>query len=195
MGTLGCFSFYPSKNLGALGDGGAITTVDQELATRAQQIRNGGQADRYHHELCGVNSRLDELQAAILRAKLPHLTAMNERRRTIAARYRAGLGGIRDLVLPPEDHAGMTCVYHLFVVRSPQRDLLHQRLKERGVATQMHYPIPAHLQKPFVTTDRVRLPVTERLSSEILSLPIYPELTDEQVDEVIDAVLDACRAG
>ena len=191
IGTLACFSFYPSKNLGAFGDGGAVTTNDDALAERMRQIRNGGQADRYQHVVLGVNSRLDEIQAAILRAQLPHLDAMNARRREIAARYTRGLAGIPGLVLPPTEPAEMSFVYHLYVLRSPQRDALRGWLAKRGIAAQVHYPIPAHRQLPFVVAGAPALPATDRVSAEVLSLPMYPELSDAEVDEVVDAVRTA----
>jgi len=195
IGKLACFSFYPSKNLGAFGDGGAVTTNDDALAERLRQIRNGGQADRYQHVVLGVNSRLDELQAAILRAQLPHLDAMNARRREIAARYDRGLAGISGLTLPLTAPADLSFVYHLYVLRSPARDRLRQLLAERGVAAQVHYPIPSH-QQPAFAKARVPtsgLPVTNRVCNEVLSLPMYPELSDAEVDEVIAAVHAAVR--
>jgi dTDP-3-amino-3,4,6-trideoxy-alpha-D-glucose transaminase len=194
VGTLGCFSFYPSKNLGAFGDGGAVTTNDDALSERLRQIRNGGQTDRYLHAIPGVNSRLDELQAAILRAQLPHLEAMNARRREIALRYTAGLAGLEGLALPRTEPSDMRFVYHLYVVRSPARDALRQALAARGIAAQVHYPIPAHRQPAFVANAvGVNLPVTDRASQEVLSLPMYPELSNAEVDEVIAAVRDAVR--
>ncbi len=188
IGRLACFSFYPSKNLGAFGDGGAVTTNDDALAERLRQIRNGGQADRYQHVVLGVNSRLDELQAAILRAKLPHLDAMNARRREIGARYNRGLAGIPGLVLPPTEPADMSFVYHLYVLRSPARAALREGLAKRDVAAQVHYPIPAHRQPAFATGTGPALPATDRAAAEVLSLPMYPELSDAEVDEVIAAV-------
>jgi dTDP-4-amino-4,6-dideoxygalactose transaminase len=187
IGALGCFSFYPSKNLGALGDGGAITTNDDTLAEHARMLRNGGQRDRYQHVLAGVNSRLDELQAAILRAKLPHLDSMNERRRVIANRYRAGLSGVADLLLPEPDGPNAQSVHHLFVIRTTRRDALRGHLDLAQIGTQIHYPIPAHFQPAFAG-ERASLPVTERVIGEILSLPIYPELSDRSVDEIVLAI-------
>jgi dTDP-4-amino-4,6-dideoxygalactose transaminase len=187
IGEIGCFSFYPSKNLGALGDGGAITTNDDRVAECARMVRNGGQRDRYQHVLAGVNSRLDELQAAILRAKLPHLDSMNERRRAIANRYRAGLSGIPDLLLPEPDGPRARSVHHLFVIRTLRRDALRKHLDLAQIGTQIHYPIPAHLQLAFAR-ERTSLPVTERVVGEILSLPIYPELSDGSVDEIVRAI-------
>jgi dTDP-3-amino-3,4,6-trideoxy-alpha-D-glucose transaminase len=196
VGTLGaaaCFSFYPSKNLGAFGDGGAITTSDAALAERVRVLRNGGQADRYTHTLVGVNSRLDELQAAILRAFLPELPAMNARRRAIAERYCRELAGLPRLVLPPPERPGSTSAWHLFVVRHPARDALKDALASRGVQALVHYPTPSHLQPAFGPPRRP-LPVTERLANEVLSLPLHPELDDEQVATVIAAVRDATAA-
>ncbi|HWZ91546.1 MAG TPA: DegT/DnrJ/EryC1/StrS family aminotransferase, partial [Polyangiaceae bacterium] len=194
IGTLGCFSFYPSKNLGAFGDGGAVTTNDDALAERLRQIRNGGQADRYLHALPGVNSRLDEIQAAILRAQLPHLEAMNSRRREIAARYTSGLAGLPELGLPRAEPADARFVYHLYVVRSARRDVLRESLMKRGIAAQVHYPIPAHRQPAFAHgASGAELPVTDRVCREVLSLPMYPELSNAEVDEVIAAVRDAVR--
>ena len=195
IGTLGCFSFYPTKNLGAFGDGGAVTTNDDALAERLRQIRNGGQVDRYLHAIPGVNSRLDEMQAAILRAQLPHLDAMNARRREIAARYTSGLSGLSGLALPPAEPADRRFVHHLYVVRSRARDALRAALQERGIGAQVHYPIPAHRQPAFAAdASGVVLPVTDRASQEVLSLPLYPELSNAEVDEVIAAVRDAVRA-
>jgi dTDP-3-amino-3,4,6-trideoxy-alpha-D-glucose transaminase len=194
IGKLACFSFYPSKNLGAFGDGGAVTTNDDALAERLRQVRNGGQADRYQHVVLGVNSRLDELQAAILRAQLPHLDAMNARRREIAARYSRGLADLAGLVLPRSEPADMHFVYHLYVLRSPKRDALREALSKQGVAAQVHYPIPAHRQPAFAKQGaQLSLPLTDRAAAEVLSLPMYPTLSDAEVDEVIAAVRAAVR--
>jgi dTDP-3-amino-3,4,6-trideoxy-alpha-D-glucose transaminase len=193
IGKLACFSFYPSKNLGAFGDAGAVTTNDDALAERLRQVRNGGQADRYQHVVLGVNSRLDEMQAAILRAQLPHLDAMNARRRQIAARYTRGLADLAGLVLPRSEPAEMHFVYHLYVVRSPRRDALREVLGKQGIAAQVHYPIPAHQQLAFAKHSRASLPLTDRAAAEVLSLPMYPTLTDAEVDEVIAAVRVAVR--
>ena len=194
IGKLACFSFYPSKNLGAFGDGGAVTTNDDALAERLRQIRNGGQADRYQHLVPGVNSRLDELQAAILRAQLPHLDAMNARRREIAARYGRGLAGLAELELPRAEPSDMSFVFHLYVVRSQRRDALRESLAKLGIAAQVHYPIPAHRQPAFAEPGSpLQLPVTERFCQEVLSLPMYPSLSNAEVDEVIAAVRTALR--
>jgi dTDP-4-amino-4,6-dideoxygalactose transaminase len=191
LGAAGTLSFYPTKNLGGLGDGGAILVDDALVARRLRMLRNGGQADRYHHELAGINSRLDELQAAILRAKLPHLPAWTERRRAIASRYLAALADTG--LLLPREAPYARAVFHLFVVRHPKRDGLMAALRERGVGTLIHYPQPLHLQRAFASLGGRAgdLPVAERAAMEILSLPLYPELTDEQVDAVCAAVREA----
>jgi dTDP-4-amino-4,6-dideoxygalactose transaminase len=193
LGACGCFSFYPSKNLGALGDGGMVVTDDDGLAAKLRRLREYGWRERYYTtDAGGINSRLDELQAALLRAKLRHLPAWNERRRRIARRYGALLAGL-GLGLPEllEDGAH---VYHLYVVRAPERDRLQAALRERGVGTAVHYPLPAHLQPVYQGLGLAApgsLPVTERLAGEVLSLPIYPELTDAEVEVVAAAVRDA----
>lgn len=188
LGQAGCFSFYPSKNLGACGDAGAITTNDEELAKRIYLLRNYGQTRKYQHDVPGYNSRLDELQAAILRVKLRHLDDWNEHRRQIAGLYRDGLRS--DLVTVPTETAWGEHVYHLFVIRSPHRDLLQRHLHDHGVETQIHYPKPVHLQEACakISNRRWHLPETEKIASEVLSLPMYPEMSKEQVQTVISAV-------
>jgi dTDP-4-amino-4,6-dideoxygalactose transaminase len=192
---LGALSFYPTKNLGGLGDGGAILCSDPELAARLRRLRNGGQSDRYRHELPGINSRLDELQAAILRVGLAHLEEWTARRRSLAATYREALGGLGGLTLPSEqDYA--RAVYHLFVVRHPRRDALAAALRERGVGTLIHYPIPLHRQPAFAGAGRTagHLPVVETAAREILSLPLFPEMSDTRAEIVVEAVRDAVAA-
>jgi dTDP-3-amino-3,4,6-trideoxy-alpha-D-glucose transaminase len=190
---IGALSFYPTKNLGALGDGGAILVNDPALAATLRQLRNGGQSDRYRHELPGVNSRLDEVQAAFLRVGLRHLAAGNERRRALAGLYRAGLDGSG--VEPLREQPYARAVHHLFVVRHPRRDALAQALRERGVGTLVHYPTPLHLQPVFAPLGGRPgdLPVAERATSEVLSLPLYPELREEELQAVIEAVQEASR--
>jgi dTDP-4-amino-4,6-dideoxygalactose transaminase len=185
---LGALSFYPTKNLGALGDGGAVLVDDRQQAMRLRMLRNGGQADRYRHELAGVNSRLDEIQAAILRAELRHLGSWNARRRALAAVYLEELEGA-GLRLPREQPYA-DAVHHLFVVRHPQRDQLAERLRARGVGTLIHYPIPLHLQPAFSALGGRRgdLPAAERAADEVLSLPLHPGLSDDQVRLVARAV-------
>jgi len=188
---IGALSFYPTKNLGALGDGGAILVNDPALAARLRQLRNGGQSDRYRHELPGVNSRLDEIQAALLRVGLRHLPAWTERRRALAELYVRGLGG--SAVEPLREQPYARAVHHLFVVRHPRRDALAEALRARGVGTLVHYPIPLHLQPVFASLGGRPgdLPVAEKAAGEILSLPLYPELRDEQAQAVVEAVRDA----
>ncbi|MET0333480.1 MAG: DegT/DnrJ/EryC1/StrS family aminotransferase [Rhizobacter sp.] len=182
------WSFYPGKNLGALGDGGAVTTSDPAIADRLRVMRNYGSRVKYHNEIIGYNSRLDELQAALLRTKLPVLQAQNERRAAIAQRYLQGLAGL-DLVLPfvPPGHAP---VWHLFVVRHPQRDALAQGLAALGVHTMIHYPVAPHLQPAYASLGLAAgsLPISEAMHTQVLSLPIGPTQTDAQTEQVIAAV-------
>ncbi len=190
LGGLGTLSFYPTKNLGALGDGGAILAADPAVAEKLRRLRNGGQSDRYRHEVAGFNSRLDEIQAAILRVGLHHLAAWTERRRALAAAYRLGLGGL-GLTLPVEEPYARA-VEHLFVVRHPKREALQAGLAARGVSTLIHYPIPLHLQPALAACGGKPgdFPVAEAAAGEILSLPLYPGLTDAQVQTVVEAVRD-----
>lgn len=178
------FSFYPGKNLGALGDAGAVTTDNAELADRVRVLRNYGSRKKYVNEVLGYNSRLDEMQAALLRPKLDVLDAWNARRARIAARYLAELQGT-DLVLPRVGH-GNEPVWHVFVVRSKRRDQLQAALAEQGVDTLIHYPIPPHRQAAYADTplSGLRLPISDQIHAEILSLPIGPHMTDDQVDYV-----------
>jgi dTDP-3-amino-3,4,6-trideoxy-alpha-D-glucose transaminase len=188
------FSFYPGKNLGAMGDAGAVTTNDEELAARVRALRNYGSEVKYHHDLPGLNSRLDSLQAALLRVKLRHLDDWNERRRAVAGRYLRRLAGVEGLVLPAAaDWAEH--VWHLFVVRHPRRDALQERLSAAGVDTIIHYPIPPHLTGAYSDAfEGVRLPVAERLADEVLSLPMGPHLELDDVDRVALAVREAVGA-
>ncbi len=184
-GVAGAFSFYPTKNLGALGDGGAVVTDDAALADRLRRLRNGGQTARYHHVEPGVNSRLDELQAAVLRARLPYLAGWTDRRRRLAAAYREALAGTPTTPLPVVD-AGH--VFHLFVVRSERRDALQAHLAADGVETLVHYPIPLPRQPAFAHVDPAPCPVAEALCGQILSLPLYPNLAASAVAIVADAI-------
>jgi dTDP-4-amino-4,6-dideoxygalactose transaminase len=191
-GDAACFSHYPTKNLGALGDGGIVATGDGALATELKALRQYGWREHYVSDRVGMNSRLDELQAAILRVKLTALDRWNTRRRAVAAAYDAGLAGI-GLVLPSV-RAGAEHVYHQYAVRTADRDGLKARLRARGVATNIHYPVPVHRQPAY--RDRLLigpagLRETEHASAEVLSLPMYPQLDDEAVAQVIAAV----RAG
>ncbi|GAA4039073.1 DegT/DnrJ/EryC1/StrS family aminotransferase [Sphingomonas rosea] len=190
-GDVVAWSFYPSKNLGALGDAGAVTTNDPALAERIRTLGNYGSHKRYVNEVRGVNSRLDPIQAAVLGVKLAHLEEWNARRARTAARYCEGLAGC-DLVLPHvPDWADPA--WHLFVVRSANRDALQAALADKGVQTIIHYPIPPHLQGAYADLGiaRGRLPIAEQLADEVLSLPIGPHLSDSDVDTVIAAVRDA----
>lgn len=191
MGDAGAFSFYPSKNLGAFGDGGLILTNNKELAETALQLRNYGQEKRYYHTIKGINSRLDELQAAILDVKLPYLEAWNLRRREIAKRYNKAFAHTN--ILCPKDHAECYHVYHLYVLRVSARERFQRLLQEKGIATLIHYPIPIHRQHAYAEYQRQKkyLTVTEKLSAEIVSLPLYPELTDTEVTYIIECVLQA----
>ena len=189
LGTVGCFSFYFSKNLGAYGEAGMVTTSDPEIARQIRMMRDHGSEKRYHHEMLGWNARLDELQAAVLRIKLSRLEAWNEQRRKIAQFYNQALGK-GNLVIPVEA-PGRKHIYHLYVIRSKNRDSLRNVLNETGIGVGIHYPIPVHLQPAFAgfSQNTGRLPVTEAIVGEILSLPIYPELTFEQASQVAEAVL------
>ena len=186
LGDAAGFSFYPGKNLGALGDGGAITTDDGTLADVARSIANYGSRERYINEYKGINSRLDELQAAVLNTKLPHLDRDNGRRRAIAGRY---IGEIKNphIALPPlsveENH-----VYHIFAVMTPWRSLLQDHLRNEGVETLIHYPVPPHRQQALREYSHLQLPVTDRIHNEELSLPCNPALSDEDVTRIIAAV-------
>jgi dTDP-3-amino-3,4,6-trideoxy-alpha-D-glucose transaminase len=186
IGTLGCFSFYPSKNLGAYGDAGAVVTADATLADRVRMLRQYGQKTRYEHEIEGINSRLDEIQAAVLRVKLRHLEGWNRRRRTIATRYGTELRGV-DL---PRVTPGGESVHHLFPVLTDHRDRLMAHCTRRGITTLVHYPIPLHLQPSYRSWNlgRGTFPVAERAAERILSLPLFPHMTDDEVAAVIAAV-------
>jgi dTDP-4-amino-4,6-dideoxygalactose transaminase len=185
VGHVGCFSFYPSKNLGAYGDGGAVVTSDPRLAEQVRLLRNYGQRSKYHHESLGLNSRLDELQAAILRRKLPYLDGWNQARRKVAALYTSL---IDPSLRPPDAGAGEEHVFHLYVIRTERRDGVRRFLSEHGVETSIHYPVPAHLQPAFSEVPAVlgELPVTERLAREVLSLPMFPTISRDQVGFVVD---------
>jgi len=190
LGDLGCFSFYPSKNLGAFGDGGMVVTNNAELAEKVRMLRTGGQKTRYDHQLLGMNSRLDELQAAVLRVKLTYLDEWNRQRRHIAALYTALLGD-SDLDLPPE-MPGVEHVYHLYVARCCDRAALQKHLAARGVETAIHYPLPIHLQAAYrwLKLGPGSFPVAESYAAQVLSLPIYPELTDAKVRQIAAHILD-----
>lgn len=191
LGDAAAFSFYPGKNLGALGDGGAVTTDDDALAERVRMLRNYGSKVKYHHDLPGVNSRLDALQAAFLRVKLRHLDEFNARRSQVAKRYQERLDANLAVPFVPD---WSDPVWHLFVIRHPERDVLQARLTELGVETIIHYPISPHQSGAYADYAGLDLRIAERLAREVLSLPIGPHLPLEDVEFVADALRDAVEA-
>jgi dTDP-4-amino-4,6-dideoxygalactose transaminase len=192
FGHAAAFSFYPSKNLGALGDGGMITTSDDRAAEKLRLLRNYGQRVKYYHSIAGTNSRLDTLQAAVLSIKLPHLDGWNAARRRHAGAYTARLEAD---VQTPRAAAGVEHIYHLYVIQVDDRELVEARLRARQIQTGIHYPVPAHLQEACVGLGYKAgdFPVTEAAASRILSLPMFAELTSAQIDYVADAVVDSGR--
>ena len=188
IGHVSCFSFYPGKNLGAYGDAGAVTSNDSALLDRVRRLRDHGRSTKYEHDEIGFAERIDALQAAILAAKLPHLEAWTERRRSNANRYDKLLAGAA--VITPREVGGFRHVYHLYVVRSNRRDDLLAHLKSKGIDAGIHYPVPLHHQPAYVDLGYgdTSLPLTERAAAEVLSLPMYPELSNAQAEEVADAV-------
>jgi len=189
IGAFGCFSFFPSKNLGGYGDGGLVTTATAEGAEILKMLRNHGSKVRYHHDVIGFNSRLDDLQAAILRVKLRHIDRFNQERRRVAHRYSEGLKDV--VTVPFEDGKGLH-VYHQYTLLSDRRDQIMAALTEQQIACAIYYPIPLHQQKVFAAQCQgLALPVTESIAARCLSLPIYPEMVNEQVDQVIAAIRGA----
>jgi len=193
FGEFGCFSFYPGKNLGACGEGGAIVTNQPEMAATVRQLRDWGQAGRYNHVRHGFNYRMDGIQGALLDVKLKHLPRWTERRREVAAFYdrslsRSGLG-------MPAKPSNLEHAYHVYAVRSPERDQLQEGLKDAGIMTGLHYPRPVHLQPAYIDLGYKPgdFPVSEQLAAEMLSLPIYPELTDQQLQRICDVLLSLCE--
>ncbi|MBI4116026.1 MAG: DegT/DnrJ/EryC1/StrS family aminotransferase [Candidatus Omnitrophica bacterium] len=188
LGIAGCFSFYPGKNLGAYGEGGAVVTNDLELATRIRKLRNHGGTKKYSHEIIGTNGRMEAIQGAILRTKLPYLDGWNEKRRQHARKYDSLLQGL-GLILPREAQYAKS-VFHVYVIRTPDRDKLHARLNEQGIGSVIHYPKANHLVDACKSLGyrEGSLPVTEKISKEVISLPIYPELTQEQIQTVTEAI-------
>jgi len=187
FGVMGCFSFYPTKNLGAFGDAGMIVTNNKNMAEKCRMIRNYGQKNRYEHIMYGMNSRLDELQAAILRTLLPSLDQNNKKRSEIAKIYQEELSQVNELQLPRmRDHANH--VYHLFVIETKRRDELHNYLKKNGIDTLVHYPIPIHKQKCFLEYNSIKLPIIEKKAHRILSLPNHPFLTKKEVEYVCEKI-------
>ena len=189
LGLAGCLSFFPTKNLGAYGDGGMVVTNDTALADEVRRLRVHGSAERYLHQVVGYNSRLDALQAAILRAKLPHLEGWNDARRRIASAYTAGLEKVEGLICPKEAE-GARHVYHQYTVRTPRRDLLKERLAEEGISSAVYYPVSLPAQEAFEGEGyrEGSFIESERAAKEVLSLPMFPELTDEEVERVVRAV-------
>ncbi|MBW4503574.1 MAG: DegT/DnrJ/EryC1/StrS family aminotransferase [Scytonema hyalinum WJT4-NPBG1] len=193
IGHIGCFSFYPTKNLGAYGDGGAITTNDPEIAAKLRVLKEHGQKNRYYYEEIGVNSRLDAIQAAILQIKLRYLDIWNNQRRKVASRYHQFLNQVPGIIAPQELAGGMG-VWNQYTIRvlGNKRDLIRSQLQERGVNTMVYYPHPLHLQPVYESLGykQGQLPVTEQVCQEVLSLPMFPELSEQQQDQVIYSLKD-----
>jgi dTDP-4-amino-4,6-dideoxygalactose transaminase len=189
LGALAAFSFYPGKNLGSCGEGGAVAGGDPARLERVRQLRDHGRSRKYHHETEGYNGRLHAIQAAFLRIKLRHLAAWNDARRRAAAWYRAALANVPQVELPVEA-AYARHVYHLFVIRAERRDALQTHLTTAGIGTGLHYPVPLHLQPAYrrLGLKRGAFPAAERAADQVLSLPMFPELTESQVARVADAI-------
>lgn len=192
IADVGCFSFYPGKNLGAFGEAGAVITNDAEIAAKIRVLRDHGQARKYHHTMIGWNCRMDGIQAAVLSVKLRHLDRGNDLRRQHAARYRRGFADL-DQVVTPYEAAYAEHVYHIFALRVQERDEVIRSLEARGVGCGIHYPVPVHLQDAYYDLghEAGAFPVSERTSAEFISLPMFPELTGEQIDHVIECVKEA----
>lgn len=192
LGQAGCFSFFPSKNLGCYGDGGMIITDDEDLAAEVRVLRNHGSRERYHHSIIGYNSRLDELQAVILLAKFKRIDSYNRQRRENAHRYTENLRG--SVITPPVEDGKGVHVYHQYTILSERRDALHQALTAAGIASAVYYPIPLHQQEVYGNLhEQVAFPITEHTSRQVLSLPMYPELTHEQIDRVCEVLIGAAK--
>jgi dTDP-4-amino-4,6-dideoxygalactose transaminase len=199
MGKAAAFSFYPGKNLGACGEGGAITTNDDAMAARMKMIRDHGQAKKYYHDIEGYNGRLDSIQAGWLSVKLRHLAKWNESRRTLAHRYHDALKEAKGAIAIPVEASWTKGVYHLYVIRTQDREALQASLAEAGIGFGIHYPIPLHLQKAYQNLGYKKgdFPVTEQVAEEIVSLPMFPQLTNSQLDQVANRVKEfaATRVG
>jgi dTDP-4-amino-4,6-dideoxygalactose transaminase len=195
IGKAAAFSFYPGKNLGACGEAGAATTSDPALARQMRMLRDHGQASKYYHDLVGYNGRLDSIQAGFLDVKLKHLPRWTELRRAAAARYNTLLTSVPGVV-PPLEPPGSKGVYHLYVVRVSNRDQILARLAEAGIGTGIHYPVPVHLQNAYAHLGYQKgdLPITEKLASDILSLPMFPHLTAEDQQRVVRELVDATES-
>jgi len=193
IGDVGAFSFFPSKNLGCYGDGGMVTTQSDAVAETLRMLRNHGSKVRYYHDIIGYNSRLDELQAVVLRAKLPHIDHYNQQRRRVAHRYSAGLAGL-DIQTPHEDGVGLH-VYHQYTLLTDRRDDIQKALAAQQIASAIYYPVPLHQQKVFADIAAGQhFPVTESVASRCLSLPIYPELPDAGIDEICSIIRQTLQA-
>lgn len=194
IGHIGCFSFYPGKNLGAYGEGGAVVTDDREFVRTVSMLRDWGSEERYHHDLKGFNYRMEGVQGAVLRVKMAHIEAWTESRRRLAARYDEHLGALGYRL--PASPADRRHVYHVYAIRTTRRAELQPFLHERGVSTGIHYPIPVHLQKAFAELGHAPgdFPLTEAAADEVLSLPMFPEMTDDQQDVVIAALTEWANA-
>ena len=196
MGEIGCFSFYPGKNLGALGEAGAVVTNDTKLRDKIRSLRDHGQVRKYQHTMIGWNCRMDAIQGACLEIKLRHLQRGNELRRKHAKRYNEGFRGLDDVVTPTEaDYARH--IYHVYAIRVQGRENVIRQLEENGVGYGVHYPIPIHLQEAYAALgyERGAFPVSEMIAREVLSLPMYPELKEDQIDFVIETVTEAVNPG
>jgi dTDP-4-amino-4,6-dideoxygalactose transaminase len=193
LGHMGCFSFYPGKNLGAYGEAGAVVTDDERLAEKMRVLRDHGQPQKYYHRVIGWNARMDGIQGAVLDVKLGHLDAWNRQRREHAKAYRSLLSGI-DAVILPEEAENRRHVYHVYVIRTKNRDDLIANLKEKGINCAIHYPVPVHLQEAyrFMGLQKGSLPVTEKVASEIVSLPMYAELTPSNIEAVCEEIGRCC---
>lgn len=191
MGNAAAFSFYPGKNLGAYGDGGIVVTNDAKIDAKLRMLRNYGQREKYHHIMKGFNRRLDTLQAAVLRTKLPHLDDWNSARRKNAYRYNQLLAGIEGIITPSEA-INVEAIYHLYVIRTNNRAELQKHLTNHKISTGIHYPVPIHMQEAYADLGYKKgdFPVTERYASEILSLPMYPELPTESIDYVVETLAE-----
>jgi dTDP-4-amino-4,6-dideoxygalactose transaminase len=196
MGQVGCFSFYPGKNLGALGEAGAVVTNNIELRDTIRTLRDHGQVQKYHHDLVGWNCRMDAIQGACLAIKLRHLERGNELRRAHARRYTAGFSGNDEIGVPVEADYSRH-VYHVYAIRLKQRDDVMQQLERKGIGFGVHYPVPVHLQKAYshLGYRRGAFPISEAIADEFVSLPMYPELRNDQIDYVIETVTEAVGAG
>lgn len=192
MGLAAAFSFYPGKNLGACGEAGAVTTNDEKIATTIKMIRDHGQSRKYYHDLVGYNGRLDSIQAGILSVKLKHLAEWNSRRRAHAATYRELFGASTDHCVLPYELPSTRPVYHLYVIRTADREGLKIALAESGIGTAIHYPVPLHMQTAYVSMGHKQgdFPVTEKVTREILSLPMYPGLHHDEQVRVVASVIE-----